>query len=214
VIEVRPVSEGVFELALERGPIEFEPGSSFALYHPRGVSRPYSASSGCGEDCLRFLIRRVPGGRVSGWLAARRPGDVAKVSDPFGMFRPGHTKEPGEPSVFIATGTGIAPFLSALRSDRRLKLAACLYGVGRAADAVDVDFLATRCPLTVCVSRETLQPFHHGRVTDLLEGLPHRPNTNYFLCGLDRMIDQVGAWLEQHGISADRIHREVFFRGD
>lgn len=34
---------------------------------------------------------------------------------------------------------------------------------------------------------------------------------NYYLCGLDTMIGEVSAWLEQHQIDYAQIHREVFF---
>ena len=214
---VRWPSPDIFELVLDRRGIEFEPGDCFAIYHPRRVSRPYSTTSGTGEPCLRFLIRQVQGGRLSGWLAERQPGDEVTVSEPFGLFRPGKEHGDGGPCVFIATGTGIAPMLSALRSRPELHPAACLWGVRRLADAVELEYLAERCPLTVCVSREAVPAtegssmHHHGRVTDLLDRIPHLPATQYYLCGLDVMIDESSNWLERHGISPNQIHREVFF---
>jgi len=209
---VNQLSDEIFELVLRRGEIQFEPGASFAIYHPRRVSRPYSPCSGQADDDLRFVIHRVPGGKVSGWLADLRPGDEVRLSEPFGCFRPGDLIPGEEPPVFIATGTGITPFLSALHSVPNLRPAACLYGVRRLVNAVEVDFLVQRCPLWLCTSREACPPHHHGRVTDLLDRLPRRPKTRYFLCGLDRMIEQVSAWLRSRGVEPGQIHREVFFR--
>jgi len=205
------LSRDVFELVLERDGVEFEPGDCFAISNPGGASRPYSAASGSGEPHLRFIIRRMPGGAVSGWLAGRAPGDEVELSEPFGWFRPGNGGEPGDPSVLIATGTGIAPFLSALRSFPDLKPEACLYGVRSLADAAGLDYLRERAPVRLCVSREAAPPHHHGRVTDLLGEIPCSEPANYYLCGLDAMIDEVSRWLQGRGVHFTRIHREVFF---
>ncbi len=35
---------------------------------------------------------------------------------------------------------------------------------------------------------------------------------DYYLCGLDAMIDEVSQSLQQRGVHFTRIHREVFFR--
>ena len=205
------LSKDVFELVLERDGMDFQPGNCFAISNPQGVSRPYSASSGTDEPNLRFVIRRMPGGAVSEWLAARVPGDEIEISQPFGWFRPGYGGEPGEPSVLIATGTGIAPFLSALRSLSELKPLVCLYGVRSLADAVQLAYLRDRCRVELCVSREKAPPHHHGRVTDLLSAIPREERTNYYLCGLDAMVDEVSQWLQERGVHFTRIHREVFF---
>jgi ferredoxin-NADP reductase len=34
---------------------------------------------------------------------------------------------------------------------------------------------------------------------------------NYYLCGVDSMLDEVTVWLEEHGVDIPRIHRECFF---
>ena len=106
VKEVSLISPGVFELQLHRGGVAFTPGDCMGLYDESGISRPYSIASGSGEDVLRFLVRRIEGGRVSGFLAGLQAGAALQVSPPFGWFRPGETA--GEaPFAFCATGTGI-----------------------------------------------------------------------------------------------------------
>ena len=211
VSAVNVLSDDVFELVLKRAGVEFQPGDCFAIFNSEGVSRPYSAASGNQERYLRFIVRRMPGGAVSQWLATRGPGDEVELSAPFGWFRPGRSGGPGEASVLIATGTGIAPFLSALRSFPELEPMLCLHGVRRLADAVDVDYLRDRCPFQLCVSREEAPPHHHGRVTDLLSEIPRGERANYYLCGLDAMVREVGRWLEVRNVHHTRIHREVFF---
>ncbi len=201
-------TDTLFELSLARQDVEFESGDCVAIFNAENVSRPYSIAAGTEEDRLRFLIRRLPGGKVSEWLARRKPGDPVQISPPFGWFRPGQA---GGKSIFFATGTGIAPFLSYLRSAENSADVQCFYGCRRFDETLERDYLRDKCKLTLAISREQIDHHHHGRVTDFLEELPLDENTNYYLCGLDAMINQVTDWLEDHGVDFTRIHREVFF---
>jgi len=209
---VNPKTGDLFELVLEAGDSRFEPGNCVALFN-QDESRPYSISAGTEETELRFLIRSIPQGCVSSWLAQRQPGDRVQVSDPFGWFRPGNSTA-GQDSVFIATGTGIAPFLSCLRSSPERPPRACLYGVSRAEEAFALKELEALPNFQLAISREKTDGHFHGRVTGLLESLPLGPTIHYYLCGLDAMIDEVSDWLEQHRIDYTQIHREVFFYAD
>ena len=208
---VRWHGKNVFEIQLERQGLAYVPGDCLALFTADGrVSRPYSLASGTSEDILRFVIRLMPGGTLSTYLSERRAGDVVRVSPPFGWFRPGeHAGE--RPFCFIATGTGVAPFLACLRSLPVRKPVSFLYGVREWQDAIDADWLRAQAPVEFCVSRERVEGTHHGRVTDELSGLPVGDEMDYYLCGLDAMIDEVTAWLEKRGVPITRIHRECFF---
>ena len=211
-LEVRDLlwhGKSVFELQLERGDLPFTPGDCAALYTADGrVSRPYSIASGTSEKILRFVIRNMPGGTVSTFLSERKPGDRVRISPPFGWFRPGEHGAK-RPFVFIATGTGIAPFLAHFRSGA-LRPAACLYGVRSAEDLIEREWLR-KLGVAFCVSREKKSGCHHGRVSDLLETLPREAATDFYLCGLDAMIDETTAWLEKRGVPITSIHRECFF---
>jgi ferredoxin-NADP reductase len=201
----------IFELSLEREGLPFTPGDCLALFAADGrVSRPYSIASGTDEAVIRFVIRQMPGGEVTPFLATRQPGDAVRVSPPFGWFRPGqHAAQ--RPCVMLATGTGIAPFLSALRSDPALKPAALLYGVRNASDLIDADWLVGHSSARIAVSREQADGYFHGRITSLLEEVELPDDADYYLCGLDAMIDEVTIWLETRGVDITRIHRECFF---
>jgi ferredoxin-NADP reductase len=211
VRSVRWFGREVFEIALERDNLIFMPGDCLALFAADGrVSRPYSIASGIHDDTVRFVIRHMPGGVVSSFLSSRQPGDAVRVSPPFGWFRPGEHAEV-RPFVFIATGTGIAPFLSFFRSFPEIKPLHCLYGVRNAADLIDPDWLREQGPVRIAVSREVVPGMFHGRVTGILETLTLPVEADYYLCGLDVMIDEVTIQLEQRGIEITRIHRECFF---
>jgi ferredoxin-NADP reductase len=211
VASVRFHTDNIIELSIDRNGIAFTPGDCVAISNADGISRPYSVCSGVDEPELRFVIRCMPGGVVSQWLAALKPEDDVEISPPFGWFRPGQSDEPGEPSVFFATGTGVAPFLSALRSHPELKPKMMLYGVRRREDAIALDYLEARTPLKLSVSGEDAADHHHGRISDRLNQIPMQENTHYYLCGLDAMIDEISEWLEQRDVHFTNIHREVFF---
>lgn len=211
VLAVRIVHETLFELVVERNGMEFAPGDCVAIYTADGKSRPYSIASGSQEDELRFIIRKMNGGEVSPWLRNRQPGEQIRISPPFGWFRPGQDIA-DKPFVFLATGTGIAPFLSYLHTFDTPPVQ-LLYGVRNAADAVESDVLSRRTPTRLAVSREEVADHHHGRITDLLDTLPLDEHTHYYCCGLESMVQDVTEWLCRNGIKLGRIHREVFFHG-
>jgi benzoate/toluate 1,2-dioxygenase reductase subunit len=65
---------------------------------------------------LEFFIRSVPGGAFSQWLAGAKVGDAVELSAPHGTF---FLRDEDRPRLFVAGGTGVAPFLSMLRSMAR-----------------------------------------------------------------------------------------------
>ncbi len=211
VIYCRSINADLFELAVERCGIEFTPGDCVAVYSEFGQSRPYSIASGSSETTLRFLIREMDGGEVSPWLKARRPGDCIRITPPFGWFRPGQDIG-SDPFIFLATGTGIAPFLSYIKTFARPP-AACLYGIRHKDDAFGYAELLRCCPNTqLAVSREQSE-HHFGRITDLVDALPAAAQTHYYCCGLESMIHDATALLQERGVPLSHIHREVFFHG-
>lgn len=210
VRDVRIVNNDLFVLAVDRNGIEFTPGDCVAIYTGSDKSRPYSIASGSNEDELRFVIRMMDGGEVSPWLMNRNAGDIIRITPPFGWFRPG--QDIGDaPFVFLATGTGIAPFLSYAKTFERAP-ELCLYGVRREADAIGISNLRNLCDTRLAVSREKTE-HHHGRITGLLDELPVNEQTHYYCCGLESMVNDIAEWLQSRGIGLMQIHREVFFHG-
>lgn len=211
VRSVRWNGGGVFEISLDRDGLVFMPGDCLALFAADGrVSRPYSIASGIHDETVQFLIRHMPGGVVSSYLSERIAGDIVRVSPPFGWFRPGEHFEK-RPFCFIATGTGVAPFRAFLRSYPDLTPHTFLYGVRKAEDIVDRAWMESRGGALIAVSREATEGCHHGRVTDMVAQMELPPDADYYLCGLDTMIDDVTNLLEARGVDITRIHRECFF---
>lgn len=93
------------------------PGQYAELSIPGVVDEPraYSyATSPTGEniDTVTFFVRRVPGGRMTGWLhETDRSGTKVVVNGPFGNF---WLRKSHKPAVFVCGGSGLAPIKALL----------------------------------------------------------------------------------------------------
>ena len=90
--------------------IDFAPGQYVTVRYG-GVPRPYSIASSPNDDALEICVRRVPGGKLTTQLCSEAEvGDDVTLRGPNGEFT---LQEPsGRDVVFLATGTGVAPFRS------------------------------------------------------------------------------------------------------
>jgi len=88
---------------------------SFKQTNPDGeeLTRAYSIASPAGEDPrFALCLNRVQDGFMSNSLCDMKPGDEITCQGPFGDFI---LRPPMRDTIFIATGTGIAPFRSMLQ---------------------------------------------------------------------------------------------------
>ena len=107
------LSENVFEIQLSRpASFVFEAGQTICFIH-RSIERYYSLLSAPDDQFLSLCIYNVPGGQFSPVLADAEIGARFKFSGPHGYFT---FKPSSRPAVFVASGTGIAPFVSMSRS--------------------------------------------------------------------------------------------------
>lgn len=198
---------------MEREDLKYRAGDcTLLIRNDRVDSRPYSFSSHPDEPVLRFLVRRIEGAgedrSFSQWLSRLDPGDEVGVGSPFGWFRPGLS--PNE--VWFATGTGVSPFLAALRAHRPHRPLDVSIGLRGPEDAVLRPWMEERAPVHWAFSRFAEQGQGSRRVTDRAGEVPVAPEIEYFLCGNQRMIRAVAATLRERGVAPARIHEELFFQ--
>lgn len=126
----------ILHLLPDSGVGDFQPGQYVALALPGSapraegalpekevappdklIKRAYSiGSSPCCRDYLEFYIAVVPDGTLTPRLAALREGDRLFVAPKItGTFTLAHLA-PSQNLVFVSTGTGIAPFMSMIRT--------------------------------------------------------------------------------------------------
>ncbi len=210
---VRRLSASACVLRLERGELAFEPGQYVTLGLAGSTARrEYSVYSGGGDPFLEVLIKQVEGGSVSRQLARLAPGAVLDCDGPFGYFTIPAARR-GEPLLFIASGTGIAPFRSFARSYRGLDYR-ILHGVRTASERYDsTEYPAER--YLSCLSRVPAAAVprgsYHGRVTAYLHEHPVAPGTACYLCGNSEMIFAAFDILKKQGIAGADLFAEVYF---
>jgi benzoate/toluate 1,2-dioxygenase reductase subunit len=201
--------------------LAFLPGQYVNLRVPgTEQTRSYSFSSAPGADVLSFLVRDIPDGLMSGWLRAAQPGTPMEFTGPAGSF---YLRDVTRPLLFLAGGTGLAPFLSMLG---RLAERGCtqpvrlVYGVTADADLVglaELDACAATLPgfsyFTTVAAEASAHP-RKGYVTAHVEpGWLNGGDVDVYLCGPPPMVDAVRGWLSAQGVTPAAFHYEKFSPG-
>ncbi len=207
VLANRALGPDSFVLTMERRFPSFQAGQHIDVGLPGAETRTYSLYSGEGDPHLEILVRRVRGGTVSSQLAVLAAGDQVRVDRPRGKFTLRQAL-PGEKLLFVATGTGIAPFRSFLRSRPDLD-ATLVHGVRDPEDDYGAEFAPSR---VLCVSGPQLSGgAFAGRVTAWLEEADLGAFSRAYLCGNARMIFEVFPLLVDRGMEEHRVHTETYF---
>ena len=207
------LSADAFELRLARPDgFDFRAGQHIRL-EAQGVERDYSLTSGPEESPLALLIRRVPQGALSPYLASLEPGSEIEFSGPRGhfAFRPSAL-----PPIFVATGTGVAPFSAMVRSG--VKGFLLLHGVREPEDLYYEDlFRSAAAEVVPCLTgggggKRPASDAFPGRVTGYLEGSLPRKAYDFYLCGREEMIRDVTLLVDE-AFPGSRVYAEIFFSG-
>jgi 3-phenylpropionate/trans-cinnamate dioxygenase ferredoxin reductase subunit/benzoate/toluate 1,2-dioxygenase reductase subunit len=218
VVAVSPIADEItrLEIAIDET-LVFEPGQ-YVRIQPEGmdIARSYSMANPPGSNRLEFYIRIVPGGAFSNWLAQAQVGDKVQLSTPHGTF---FLRDENRPRLFVAGGSGMAPFLSMLR------------GMGAAARSVPTTVLiGARTPghlfaldelqalrsempqlaIRLAVEQGTGPDDHAGYPTDLIGGLGLDPSTRVYLCGPPPMVEAGRAAAQAAGLPRGDVLCERF----
>jgi ferredoxin-NADP reductase len=172
------------------------------------------------NGAVTSTIRNI--GDFTATVCDTKPGDSARVHGPFGRFS--HTLHPEEKRVvFIAGGIGITPVMSMLRHMR---------DVGWPKPALLIYANSSRDKI---VFRDEIDAMHENingfkavhvlsRPDDGWEGetghvdrelierhaAPFTPDTGWYLCGPQGLMESAISDLEALGVPEKRMHREIF----
>lgn len=209
VISVRSVAKGVFVLTFTRD-FSFIAGQVLAIdLIPDGKPRLYSIASGENDAAIEILFDEKPTGSLTPRLSKLQPGDSIYVSKPFGTFKPEFHN-----SIWIAAGTGIAPFVSVIRSHSAQN---CTLVHGGKLDenfyySDQLEKKLNKKQYIRCSSQQENTAYFKGRLTEWLINQSKLPlNLPYYLCGSAEMVVQVRDILISKGIPFKNIISETYF---
>ena len=212
-------------------PFPFEAGqyATLGLLGPEGklVQRPMSVSSSSDRlDEYEFFIRLVEGGAFTTLLWERKVGDPINIKGPKGKFL---LQDDDRRCLFVASGTGLAPFMSmieTLRDRGQTRQIALLHGASYDHDLAWREHLTAleetgEFPLryVATISRPQASPSWNGctgRVETILEsqleahGLD-AANATLYLCGNPEMITAVDEIATRRGFAPEQIRKELYW---
>ncbi len=204
------------------------------------IKRAYSiASSSVAKEYMEFYVALVPSGELTPRLFHLAPGDRVWLSQrATGMFTLDDVPA-GQNVVFIGTGTGLAPYMSMLRTNLTCgssEQLAVLHGarhswdLGYRSELMTLQRMCSNFTYVPSISRpaEEHAPWHgeSGYVQDLwTSGLleqawgfrPTPADTHVFLCGNPSMVDAAVEALSAEGFrehsrrAAGQVHVERYW---
>ncbi len=192
------------------------------------VRRSYSICSAPGEGLLRIGVKKVPGGLFSTYANdVLTPGDSIEVMPPLGKFTNKYDPDRKRQYVFFASGSGITPVISLIKSILRvepLSHVTLFYGNKTIENIMfreELDALKNnnmrRLSVHHILSRERQNsPFYNGRIDaekcDTFSKVFFIPEKvdKYFLCGPEEMINDISSWLKSKNVQDDHIAFELF----
>ena len=196
-----------FELEV---PIDkFAPGQFARLRVGDFEWRDYSIAGVDGAK-VRFLISTKTGGYGSRFVIGAELGTKTEIELPLGHYTMANN---ANRKIFIATGTGVAPFLpmfSQLDQDGALGQAELYFGCRTTADDITANLDPIPEKIVRCISREEPPPGGvRGRVSEAIASLIFDADlTDFYVCGSAPMVAVCRDVLERRG--ARRIHIESF----
>jgi benzoate/toluate 1,2-dioxygenase reductase subunit len=207
----RRLTSETFELHFTRPPgFAFKPGQKITLIK-ENIRRDYSLISSPQARELTICVRHVSSGQLTPILDQAEVGDRFQITPPFGFFLYNSTDQR---CVFVATGTGIAPFVAFARSGVR---GFCLlHGVRAIEQLYYRDVLRQLvesylpCISDVVKTSDSDFPAFSGRVTDYLEKTLPPGRYDFYLCGRSDMIRDATRIIDRR-FSDSRVFTETFY---
>jgi ferredoxin--NADP+ reductase len=201
------------------------------MINGKPLLRAYSMCSAHYEEHLEFFSIKVPDGPLTSHLQKIQPGDQLLVgAKPTGTLIQQNLL-PGKTLYLLATGTGLAPFVSIIKDPETYELydhivlahgcreiAELGYGEETVATLMENEFLSELArEKLLYYPTVTREPFrHNGRLTLLLEqgkleadlGLPplNKETDRVMLCGSPQMLEDLQNLMLARGFTEGSHH--------
>lgn len=203
LINKTPLTATIWHLRFELGSplVAFVAGQFGRLRVADYEWRDYSIARTQGKT-VEFVIDTRTGGDGSVFVRQAEVGLQTEIELPLGHYAVVNNVNR---KVFIATGTGLAPFLpmfKQLAQSGDLETAELFFGCPTLADDITGHFSPLPPVKTLCLSRAEVASdgMFKGRVTEALDNLPFDPDTtDFYVCGSAQMVADCQRLLEQKG---------------
>ncbi len=208
ILKNKEITPGTFLLSFKRT-FNFSPGQVMALTTKENIpARLYSIASGNSDETIDILYDVKNEGELTPRLSILEKDDMILFSSPFGKFI-----DNNEPSYWISTGTGIAPFISMIKSGL-IKNKKLIHGARNQYFFYFEDFLKSKLGSNYipCCSQCEDNRFFKGRLTEYLKQKENLSiNEKFYLCGSAEMIVDVRDILIDKGVPFNNIISEIYF---
>src|SRR5438046_521206 len=224
VLDNRHWTDTLFSLRVEGPGLQFEAGQFVPLaldIDGERIARPCSCVNPPADPVHEFYGIVVPGGPLSPTLARLQPSDTLYLApNPAGFLVLSEVPD-AETLWLISTGTGIAPFLSILRTEapwRRFRNVVLVHAVRNAKELVYRDLIleisrkqklryvsfVSREPHPGSLSGRIPAAVRHGRLEEAAGLQVARASAEVLLCDNPSMLKDATAALVERGL---RKHR-------
>ncbi len=193
----------------------FKPGQWVGVYcddfigeNNKPLRRAFSIASRPGENHIELCVARGQG--LSAHLQDLKPGSKVNVDGPYGMF----WLRPAEKYLFIAGGTGIAPFRpmihQALAEGKEVLL---VYSIKTPSDFIyrnefeSIKNSKFNMVVTITVGEFPQWKGERGRVQSFLHKY-FKKGYDAYLCGPPAMVEAVNQKLNELGQPHELIHED------
>jgi ferredoxin-NADP reductase/ferredoxin len=223
VKQLKLLNGDIMQVALEcHNPIEYRPGQFINLFRDPALGRSYSLASVPGrDDHLHLHVRRLPQGRVSGWIHEElHAGDTVEVRGPAGdcFYVPG---SPEQGLMLIGTGSGLAPLYGIVRDAldqghtgpiRLFHGSRHLNGLYLIGELRELTKTYSNFDYLPCLSGDDIPPgFAPGRAENVaLQEQPKLKDWRVFLCGHPEMVNTATKKAFLAGASMKEIYADAF----
>ncbi len=208
----------------------FEPGQNITIkkdFDGEEVRRSYSICTAPFENELRVAVKKVEGGKFSGFANTDlQAGDELDVLPPTGKFNTRLQAQNKKQYLAFAAGSGITPVISIIKTTLQAEPASrftLVFGNrGRHSiiffeelEGLKNKYLDRFSFINILSREKTDAPLNSGRIdhdklTELEKLVNYKNTDEFFICGPEEMIFCVKDFLESGGIDRKKIHFELF----
>lgn len=191
------------------------------------LRRSYSICSAPFENELRVAVKKVEGGKFSGFAnSALKAGDALDVLPPTGKFNTKLQSQNAKKYLAFVAGSGITPVISIIKTTLQTEAGSSFTLVfgnrGRNSiiffeelEALKNKYLNRFNFINILSREKTDAPINSGRIdteklTALNKLIDYKNTDEFFICGPEEMIFCVIHFLEQLQIDKKKIHFELF----